>query len=283
MKMKRIYILLLLVAVTVNAMAAAPIEPVATDSASVAIRKAPMFKHHRIDREIDKNPFALKGECLVGLTASYGTITTEDTNIALFLDDLKLKGSIVQVKPFFGYFYNNNHCVGVRLGYTYMDGSLGNVALNLGESSDISLSVGGIHYAENRYTVGLFHRTYVALGAKGNFAVFADMWLSGSIGDSVFEYKTGEGWKTGVSKSYKAQFTFNPGLAVYIFPNVCGTVSFGLGGLQYTHIEQFDGDSSFTGKRDYSNMRFRFNIAEINIGVTVHLWNRKNDAKYGLK
>ncbi len=237
-----------------------------------------MFKGHRIDREIKKNPFALKGEQMVGLTASYGTLSTEDTNIALFLDDLKLKGSIVSVKPFYGYFYNDNHCVGVRLGYSYTNGDLGNAALNLGESSDISFAVGGIRYTENKYTIGLFHRTYVPLDPRGHFGVFADLWLSGSMGDSKFEYLSGEKWNTGVSRSYKAEFSFNPGLAAYIFPNVCATVSFGLGGLQYSHVRQFDGEGVFTGKRNYSQMRFRFNIAQINIGVTVHLW-KDADAK----
>ena len=69
--------------------------------------------------------------------------------------------------------------------------------------------------------------------------------------------------------------SFAPGLAVYIFPNVCASVSFGMGGLQYKHIKQMDGEGNFTGKRDFSNLRFGLNLAQINIGVNVHLWSKK--------
>ena len=68
---------------------------------------------------------------------------------------------------------------------------------------------------------------------------------------------------------------FNPGLAVYIFPNVCSTISFGLGGIEYTKIKQKDADGNEIGQRTASKMRFRLNLLNIRIGVTVHLWNKK--------
>ena len=92
-----------------------------------------------------------------------------------------------------------------------------------------------------------------------------------------FSYLSDDTWKTSLSDIYKCEFSFNPGLAVYIFPNVCATISFGLGGLRYTHTKQYDGDHNFTGKRNYSKMRFRLNIADINFGMTLHLWNKKKD------
>ena len=73
----------------------------------------------------------------------------------------------------------------------------------------------------------------------------------------------------------QVKLAFNPGAAVYIFPNVCATISFGLGGIQYTSITQKDADGNKIGSRKASNMRFRLNIAAINFGMTIHLWDKK--------
>ncbi|MDE5623178.1 MAG: hypothetical protein K2I62_00905, partial [Alistipes sp.] len=56
---------------------------------------------------------------------------------------------------------------------------------------------------------------------------------------------------------------------------VCATLSFGLGGFKYTHIRQFTAQGEEIGSRRYSKMNFRLNIADIRIGMTVHLWNKK--------
>ena len=53
------------------------------------------------------------------------------------------------------------------------------------------------------------------------------------------------------------------------------TISFGLGGIQYTSITQKDADGNKIGSRKASNMRFRLNIAAINFGMTIHLWDKK--------
>ena len=77
------------------------------------------------------------------------------------------------------------------------------------------------------------------------------------------------------SDTFRAKLNFSPGLAVYVFPNVCATVSVGLGGLQYNSVKQRDAAGAVTGSRWNSKMRFRVNIADIRIGVNVHLWNNK--------
>lgn len=282
MSMKKI-LALLLSAFAIQAASAQSTDTLTYTPAQSAVVRADSLpriskpKRNRIDREIDKHQFAFKGETILGITASYGTISSEDTDLGLILDDIKLKGDVVTVKPFVGYMYRDNNCIGLRLGYTHIYGHLGNVTLNLGEANDVEVSVGNMRYTSNNYAFGIYHRTYVPIDAKGRFGVFGELELSGSVGRMNFSYLSGEEWKTSISDIYKFEFSFNPGLAVYIFPNVCGTISFGLGGLRYTHTKQYDGDHNLTGKRNFSKMRFRLNIADINIGVTVHLWNKKKD------
>ena len=95
----------------------------------------------RIDREINKIKSVYKGEVMIGLTASYGTIKADDTEMMLILDDINLKGSMATIKPFVGYAYRDNNVVGLRFGYENIDGELGNIALDLGEQNDLSFSM----------------------------------------------------------------------------------------------------------------------------------------------
>lgn len=246
------------------------------------VRKHPRspFVINRIDREINKNVFAFKGEWITGISASYGTLTADDSDIALIVENLKLGGSVVSVKPYIGYMYRNNLSIGARFGYTYMNGKFDNANINLGNFiNGIEFSTDGIalNYLSNAYSFAIFHRAYVPLDRRGRFGVFGELELVGQYGRSKFGFMYNDEWNTSISDSYKVKFNFNPGLAAYVFPNVCATISFGLGGLQYTHVKQFDANMNPTGTRDYSKLRFRLNIAEINIGVTVHLWSKKNE------
>ncbi len=251
-------------------------------SDTTKVKKHPRspFVIKRIDREINKNVFAYKGEWIAGISASYGTLTADDSDIAMIIENLRLGGSVVSVKPYLGYMYRNNLSIGARFGYTYMNGSFDNANINLGNFiNGIEFDTEGIalNYLSNAYSFAVFHRAYVPLDRRGRFGVFGELELVGQYGRSTFGFMYNDEWSTSVSDSYKVKFNFNPGLAAYIFPNVCATISFGLGGLQYTHIKQFDADMNTTGTRDFSKLRFRLNIAEINIGVTVHLWGKKNE------
>ncbi len=230
----------------------------------------------RMDREINKVKYVYKGEMMMGLTASYGTLSSDDTDFMVVLDNINADGTIATVKPFFGYFYRNNRCLGVRFGYTYVDATLNAGArFDLGEGNDVSFDIPYIGAKSNNYSFGIFHRTYAGLDPKGRFGLFAEVELSMASGKSEFTYESGGENKTTYSENLQAKFSFNPGAAVYIFPNVCATLSFGLGGIQYTHVTQKDAEGNKIGSRTASKMRFRLNLAAINIGLNVHLWNKK--------
>lgn len=229
----------------------------------------------RIDREINKNRFVFKGETMFGLTVSYGTLSTDDADIFPIFENIDLSGNITTVNPFVGYFYRDNRCFGVRFGYTHISGRLNALGINLGEQNDIELEIPWLDLTNDRYSFGVFHRTYVPIDEKGRFAVFGEIELSMSTGQNTFAYKSGDDSKRTSSKNTTVKAWVNPGVAVYAFPNVCASISFGLGGFKYTHIRQYDDQGIKTGERHYSKMNLRLNIADIRIGVTVHLWNKK--------
>ena len=241
------------------------------------VAKVKSERKPRVDREINKNKFVFKGESMVGLTVSYGTVESEDSNIGLLIDDINLRGQMFTIKPHYGFFYRDNNAIGVRLGYSYLNGGLGNAGLNLGEANDIALALGNLAYSKRGFSAAIYHRSYMALDKKGRFGLFAEWELSGEMARANFNTDSTNAAASTLSDNYRLKLSFAPGLAVYIFPNVCASVSFGLGGLQYNHIKQMDSNRNPIGKRDFSKLRFGLDLSQINIGVTVHLWNKKKD------
>lgn len=229
----------------------------------------------RMDRDIDKIKFAYKGEVMMGLSASYGTLSGDDVDYLTVLTDITADGTIASVKPFLGYFYRDNNCLGVRFGYSHVGGTLDTSTLDLGESNGISFDVPYFDLMSNNYSFGIFHRSYAGLDPKGRFGLFAEIELSATTGSSEFAYESGNDVKRTFSDNLRLKLMFNPGIAVYIFPNVCGTLSFGLGGIQYSAVTQRDQAGNKIGSRKASNMKFKLNIAAINIGMTIHFWDKK--------
>lgn len=257
-----------------------PIQALKAAEAESPIRGKNRFlpTRRRIDREINKLKFAYKGEVMMGLTASYGTMSSDDTDIMLILDGIDADGTVATVKPFIGYFYRDNNCLGVRFGYRHMDGNLDAARYDLGESNDASGSIPKVNFNSDNYSFGIFHRSYAGLDPKGRFGLFAEFELSLSTGTSKLSYQpdtASDNMKTTLSDNTQLKLAFNPGAAVYIFPNVCATLSFGLGGIQYTSVTQKDDAGNKIGTRKASNMRFRLNVAAINFGMTIHLWDKK--------
>lgn len=231
----------------------------------------------RIDREINKNKFVFKGETMLGLTASYGTLSAEDADMFAIFENINLSGTIATVNPFIGYFYRDNNCIGVRFGYSRIGGTLDRFDVNLGSQNDLDIEVPWFDISSNKYSFGLFHRSYVPLDEKGRFGLFGEMEISCSMGENAFAYKSGDRTKYTDSKNFTVRAWLNPGIAIYAFPNVCATLSFGLGGFKYTSIRQYDEAGKEVGRRQHSKMNFRLNLADINIGMTIHLWNKKRD------
>lgn len=247
------------------------------DTVQFRIKKRFLPTSRRIDREINKNKFVYRGETMLGLSASYGTITSEDADMFPIFENINLNGTIAAVNPFIGYFYKDNNCIGVRFGYSHISGTLDSFGVNLGSANDLDLEVPWIELSSDRFSAGLFHRSYVALDERGRFGVFGEAELSYSSGENYFAYKSGDSMKKTESNTTTLRVLFSPGVAVYAFPNVCVSLSFGLGGFKYTQIKQYDETGAEVGGREYSKLNFRLNLADIRIGMTIHLWGKKRD------
>ena len=225
----------------------------------------------RMDREINRIPYIFKNEVAVGLTVSYGAINSDDTDYMLIFDNLNFKGSLFTINPSFIFFLKNNLGIGARFGYSKAKGDIGNATLNLGSANDMNIDLSDIHLDNQSASFGLFMRSYAAIDNKGHFGVFAELEASYKAGKSTFSYKSNDQMKYTHSNTQQFKFSFNPGCSVFIFPNVCSTISFGLGGLQYTKVTQSDDKGKVIGSRETAKMLFRLNLANIRIGVNFFL------------
>lgn len=231
----------------------------------------------RINRNIGINDFVYKGEFMVGLTASYGNLRSEDSDIMLLFDNINLGLRTATVKPFFAYAYRNNMAVGLRFGYDRLSGHLGNIDLNLGLIADMeNMGLSNLHLSNESFSWSLFHRNYIGLDRRGTVGVIMEAELLCKTGSTTMLSGAGADLSRDDSRNFAARLNFNPGLAVYVMPQVCVTVTVGVGGLYYNNIRQFDMAGSEIGRRDRSGLSFKLNLADIQVGIVAHLWKSKN-------
>lgn len=229
----------------------------------------------RVDRNVDNVKFVFKGEVMLGLTASYGTLDVSDSDLMLLFDDINLNIRRTAVMPFVAYSYRDNRAVGLRFGYEFLQGDLGNIALDLGSGAELSFGLSDINLRNESYSWSAFHRNYIGLDRRGIIGAILEAELLVKTGTTTFSMGSGESRDYSVSKNFAAKLNINPGVAVYVFPQVCVTVTVGIGGLYYNQIRQQDLYGVETGRRDHSALKFKLNIADIQIGVVAHLWNKK--------
>ncbi len=236
-------------------------------------RFLPMSK--RYDREVENIKFAYKGEFIMGTTVSYGNISSDDSDILLVVDEISASATYATVKPFVGYFYKDNRCIGVRYGYSYTDGTIESAEIDLGSENDIQFDVPYLHTASRGNSYGIFHRSYVGLDRKGRVGLFAEVELKGTTSKSRTGAESNGEYTSIKNENLIMDLGFNPGAAVYILPNVCATLSFGFGGVNFKSIKQYNDQDELIGERTSSKMSFKFNVTAINIGVSIHMWSKK--------
>lgn len=273
--MRRLILFFVAAALSLSVVNAA--EPTTISADSTAQKKTHFLPmRQRIDRNIDQNKFVYKGEVMLGLTASYGSLKSEDSDLMLLLDNINLGLRSTTVKPFFAYAYRDNRAVGLRLGYENITGELGNLDLNLGLIADMeNMGLSNLALRNENFMCSIFHRNYIGLDRRGIVGVILETELLVKSGTTTMRSGVGEDATSSNSRNFAARLNFNPGMGVYVFPQVCLTVTVGVGGLYYNNVRQFDMAGIETGRRDRTGLKFKLNIADIQIGLVAHLWKNK--------
>ena len=270
--------ILLFIAAAFSTMIASAADFTALYSAdSVATKSKFLPTRQRIDRKIGQHNYVYKGEVMLGLTASYGNLRSEDSDIMLLFDNINFGLKSATIKPFFAYAYRDNLAVGLRFGYDRLSGQLGNVDLNLGLVADMeNMGISNLRLSNESFSWSVFHRNYIGLDRRGTVGVIMEAELLCKTGTTAVWSGIGQDATKSDSRNFAARLNFNPGLAVYVMPQVCVTVTVGVGGLYYNNIRQFDMAGSEIGRRDRSGLSFKLNLADIQVGIVAHLWKSKN-------
>ncbi len=220
----------------------------------------------RYDRGITNYRFIPKNKWIGGVTVSVFNFESDNSRLLFsLLKDIDLNLRTLSVKPFVGYAIKDNTVVGLKFGYSRISGGIDNLALNI---EDLDIALKDIKYTDDSYSFSLFHRSYIGLDPKGLFGLFNETTLGYSTGSTRFSRGADETLKYTDTSINQLKVGINPGIAIFIMPNVGAEVSFGVAGFTY-NWEKRKKSSGETGKRTNSGANFKINLFNINIGLTV--------------
>ena len=220
----------------------------------------------RYDRGITNFRFIPKHKWIGGITVSVFNFETDNSRLLFsLLKDIDFNLRAMSFHPFVGYAVKDNMVLGLKFGYSRISGGIGNLALNV---EDLDISLKDIKYTDDSYSFSVFHRSYIGLDGKGLFGLFNETTLGYNTGSSRFSRGADDTLKYTDSTINQLHVGINPGIALFIMPNVGAEVSFGVAGFTYNWEKQKKSTGE-TGKRTNSGANFKINLFNINIGITV--------------
>ncbi len=220
----------------------------------------------RYDRGLYNYLFVPKGKWGFGLTASYGSLNTEDVQLLSILKDVDFNGKMYSVKPFISYFIRSNQSLGLRFNYSRGEADLNNLSMDFDD--DLNFSIRDVSYYTQSFSTSLFYRNYIGLSKAKLFGIFNEVDLSVGSGSSRFKRIYNDEPRDTRTTVTQASLNFSPGVCVFIQEYVAFNVSFGVFGLNFKREHQMT-DLVDEGSRFTSGANFRFNIFNINFGMMV--------------
>lgn len=220
----------------------------------------------RYDRKLYNWLIYPKGLWHIGLTANYGELKTEDMEILTLVNDIDLKGKIYSIKPSVSYFLRNNLCVGMRLAFTKGDMGINSLKVDIDE--DMSFNLHDIKYTSDSYAAAVFIQQYFGLSRRSRFAVFNEAEVSVGTGSSHFIRPFDGVLRDTRTKTQSFNINYSPGVSIMMMKNAAFNLSFGIFGFHLKDEKQWENGEE-SGSRFTSGINFRFNIFNINFGVSI--------------
>lgn len=220
----------------------------------------------RYDRKLYNWLIYPKGLWHIGLTANYGELNTEDMEILSIINDIDLHGKIYSIKPSVSYFLRNNLCVGMRLAFTKGDMGINSFKVDIDE--DMSFNLHDIKYTSDSYAAAVFIQQYFGLSRRGRFAVFNEAEVSVGTGSSHFIRPFDGVLRDTRTKTQSFNINYSPGVSIMMMKNAAFNLSFGIFGFHLKDEKQWENGEE-SGSRFTSGINFRFNLFNINFGVSI--------------
>lgn len=220
----------------------------------------------RYDRKLYNWLIYPRGLWHISLTANYGELNTEDMEFLSLIDDVDLHGKIYSIKPSVSFFLRNNLCVGMRLAFTKGDMGINSFKVDIDE--DMSFNLHDIKYTSDSYAAAVFLQQYFGLSRRGRFAVFNEAEVSVGTGNSHFIRPFDGELRDTRTKTQSFNINYSPGVSIMMMKNAAFNLSFGIFGFHLKNEKQWENGEE-SGSRFTSGINFRFNLFNINFGVSI--------------
>ena len=270
--MKRFYFTALAMLLAVGASAQSTDNEIPTTEEVVAVEQRLSPNDARQHRGFSTDEcFVPKGQWIFGGTASY-SMHTNDNYKLLVVDNIDSKGYTVNASPMIAYAISKNMAMGVRFSYGRTLLALDNASVSM-SGSDFSLDY--FHRINHSYTGTIFWRPYIPLGYSNRFAVFAEVQLSMSGGQSKVVAENGvidgmQNYAGNYSKTFGASVALQPGIVAFVTNTTAIELSIGVFGIGVDHVTQLKNQVE-EGEFLSSNMNFKLNFLSVGFGVSFYL------------
>lgn len=238
----------------------------ATWRGDTVLMALPTKRLGRYDRKLYNWLIYPRGLWHISLTANYGELSTDDSEFLSLIKDVDLKGTIYSIKPSVSFFLRNNLAIGMRLALT--KGEMGINSFNVDIDEDMSFNLHDIKYTSESYSTALFIQQYFGLSRRGRFAVYNEAELAGGTGNTHFIRPFDGEMKDTRTKFQTVGLTYSPGISIMMMKNAAFNLSFGIFGFHLKSEKQWENGEE-SGSRVTSGINFRFNIFNINFGVSI--------------
>ena len=208
-----------------------------------------------------------KGEWQLGAQISHVSMSSDNSEYMLLLNNINATGSMTKVAPFVAYSYRDNRSIGLRFQYTSASGGVQSGDLSF-LSDDLAFHIEDIHAEMTSTQTAIYHRSYIGLDSKGRIGLFSDITLGYTNGRTKFVYN--EQTQDTHTQSNQVKLSLHPGIVVFAMNNVSTHVSIGIGGVSYNNTKYIK-NGEVIGTRNFSKANFKLDILDISIGLSVHL------------
>lgn len=208
-----------------------------------------------------------KGEWQLGMQVSHVSLSSNNSEYMLLLNNIDANGAITKIAPFIAYSYKNNRSIGLRLQYSTASGNVEQGDLDF-LSDDLNFHIEDIHANLTSYQAAIYHRSYIGLDNRGRIGLFSDIMLGYTNSKTGFVYNAET--KDAYAKTQQVKLSLHPGIVIFAMNNVSMHVSMGIGGVSYNNTKYIK-EGVVIGTRDYSKANFKLDILDISMGLSIHL------------
>lgn len=233
------------------------------DSIPMAI---PTKRYGRFDRKLYNWLIYPRGQWHISLSANYGGLSTENSEFLSLMKDIDMNGKIYSVKPAVSYFFKSNLCAGLRLAFTKGEMNISNFKVDIDE--DMNFNLHDVKYSSDSYAAAIYLQQHFGLSRRGRFSVYNEVELAFGTGNKHFVRPFDGEMKDTRTKTNSFNINYSPGVSIMMMKQAAFNLSFGIFGFHLQNEKQWENGEE-SGNRLTSGINFRFNIFNINFGVSI--------------